>query len=73
MVTGEVTSITEDSGGKLLKTIPAPDGCAERTGEVQKGGRRQFIGRSGRLLIYTPPLIQLFIPSKAMAATPSSG
>lgn len=34
--------------------------------------RRRFIGRSGKLLIYAPPLIQLFIPTKAMAASPSS-
>lgn len=36
------------------------------------GSRRRFLGRSGRILIYTPPLIQLFFPTKAMAASPSS-
>ena len=36
------------------------------------GSRRRFLGRSSRILIYTPPLIQLFFPTKAMAASPSS-
>ena len=42
--------------------------------ERTRGGatRRRFLGRSGKLLIYAPPLIQLFIPTKAMAASPSS-
>ncbi len=35
-------------------------------------GRREFLGKSGKLLIYVPPVIQLFIPTKALAASPSS-
>ncbi len=34
--------------------------------------RREFLGKSGKLLIYVPPVIQLFIPTKALAASPSS-
>ena len=33
--------------------------------------RRAFLGRSGKIMLYTPPLIQLFIPTKAAAASPS--
>ena len=43
----------------------SPDG-----GELR--GRREFLGKSGKLLIYVPPVIQLFIPTKALAASPSS-
>ena len=34
--------------------------------------RRRLAGQSAKLLIYAPPLIQLFLPSKAMAGNYSS-
>ncbi|NOX57656.1 MAG: hypothetical protein GXP29_02205 [Planctomycetes bacterium] len=53
--------------------------CARQTESAQSEldqpdarGRREFLGKSGRLMIYVPPLIQLFIPTKALAASPSS-
>ena len=33
--------------------------------------RRRFLDRSTKLLIYAPPLIQLFMPGTARAASPS--
>jgi hypothetical protein len=47
----------------------------EETMDAVGADRRQFLGRSGKLLIYVPPLIQLFIPTKSMAASggPSTG
>lgn len=60
------------------KTQPAstPPVCIEPVdgdqASSQAPGRREFLGRSGKLLIYVPPAIQLFIPTKALAASPSS-
>ncbi|MEZ6085571.1 MAG: hypothetical protein R3E58_16890 [Phycisphaerae bacterium] len=47
------------------------DSGASADGEALRG-RREFLGKSGKLLIYVPPVIQLFIPTKALAASPSS-
>ncbi len=75
-------------GGKALKdsmqetsrnnsmTEPAqPPNGVDATGTPdgrELRGRREFLGKSGKLLIYVPPAIQLFIPTKALAASPSS-
>ena len=55
----------------------APSGQAEPLPQASPGGgelrgRREFLGKSDKLLIYVPPAIQLFIPTKALAASPSS-
>ncbi len=63
--TGELDcapTVGAESQSELAKASP--------DGEMRN--RREFLGKSGKLLIYVPPVIQLFIPTKALAASPSS-
>ncbi len=46
------------------------DACEEISPDGAR--RRRTMARSVKLLIYTPPLIQLFLPQKAMAGNYSS-
>lgn len=55
-----------------LTPAPKPAADLPEREQLAQPARRAFIGRSGKLLIYTPPLIQLFIPTRALAASPSS-
>jgi len=66
------TSTAATTADASMRT--ARDEQRETIDAPTRGGasRRGFLGRSGKLLIYTPPLIQLFIPTRAMAASPSS-
>ncbi|GJM26875.1 MAG: hypothetical protein DHS20C16_32900 [Phycisphaerae bacterium] len=62
---GESSAPLAPSGASDSVVQTSPEG-----GELR--GRREFLGKSGKLLIYVPPVIQLFIPTKALAASPSS-
>ena len=57
--------------GPEPKSVPSADAEPE---EISPDGvvRRRLARRSAKLLIYTPPLVQLFLPRKAMAGTYSS-
>ena len=46
------------------------DPGADNAGLENGSTRRAFVRRGGKLLIYSAPLVQLFRPSKAFAASP---
>lgn len=55
-----------------LDSVQPDESAQSELDQPDARGRREFLGKSGRLMIYVPPLIQLFIPTKALAASPSS-
>lgn len=61
-----------DSTAPLATSGPSDSAVKVSAGGGELRGRREFLGKSGKLLIYVPPVIQLFIPTKALAASPSS-
>lgn len=71
---GGVSDVQRESTRRSTATDAPQDHERSAIEHASRGGgsRRRFLGRSGRILIYTPPLIQLFFPTKAMAASPSS-
>jgi hypothetical protein len=59
----EVTTSSGDRSGP---------GAAERADSDWAPSRRTFVCRSGKLLVYAAPLVQMFRPTSALAATGDS-
>jgi hypothetical protein len=62
----EPPEVTTSSGDRI------GPGAAERDDPDRGPSRRTFVCRSGKLLVYAAPLVQMFRPTSALAATGDS-
>jgi hypothetical protein len=62
----ETPEVTTSSGDRSV-----PD-AAERVEPDDAPSRRTFVCRGGKLLVYAAPLVQMFRPTSALAATGAS-